>query len=426
MFVMFFMKKRMLLLISSMMVFGLCVFSEALPNSKLTNDQETLFLASFQGDLERVRDTLHYIKGKGINAQHQGFTSLHVAAQNNYKNIVELLLANGADVNVKTGKGVTALHFSAQAGYVNITQLLLATDNIDVDAKDNQGRTALHYSVRGRHEEITQLLLDADSIDVDAKDDKGRTALHVAVYKNHIGIVKLLIDHGADVNAQIYLGHTPLMVSIGSNYNTISLYLLNLEEIDLSIRNIYGQNALDLSRVEYNSIIGQKIKKRQSLKFKEDLEKGISELDLAKVKTILKTDSSNINNYLYDDVAPLHVAASHKRYFNIMIELLDIPGIDVNVETNDKVTPLHIAVMSGCIDIVISLLDNDFININAKDSTASTPLILASKYGYSNIVKLFINRKEIDLDAEDFRGRTALDHANENKRFKIVDLLINH
>ncbi len=62
--------------------------------------------------------------------------------------MIRLLLAKGADVNVKDNAGETPLHSAAMNGSVDVTTLLLA-NGADVNAKDNQGRTPLEMT-KGR------------------------------------------------------------------------------------------------------------------------------------------------------------------------------------------------------------------------------------------------------------------------------------
>ena len=68
-------------------------------------------------------------------------TLLHKAAAKGHKKIVELLLANGADVN-SNAAGATPLQFAAILGNKDVVELLLA-NGANVDAKDSEGRTPL-------------------------------------------------------------------------------------------------------------------------------------------------------------------------------------------------------------------------------------------------------------------------------------------
>ena len=66
---------------------------------------------------------------------------MHRAAYRVHKEIAELLIAEGADVNAKNVDGWTPLH-SAAAGRKEIAELLIA-NGADVNAKDDKGRTPL-------------------------------------------------------------------------------------------------------------------------------------------------------------------------------------------------------------------------------------------------------------------------------------------
>lgn len=66
---------------------------------------------------------------------------LHLASRNGHKNVVEILLAAGVNVNLLTTSG-TALHEAALFGKDNIVRTLL-NSGADVDAIDSNGYTAL-------------------------------------------------------------------------------------------------------------------------------------------------------------------------------------------------------------------------------------------------------------------------------------------
>src|ERR1035438_7582111 len=101
--------------------------------------------AAANGDLGTVKALL---KGNPGLVDKSGMTPLHWAAARGHKDVAELLLANGADVNAKnTGTtglntGLTPLHYAAGSGHKDVAELLLA-NKADVNAKSDRV-TPLH------------------------------------------------------------------------------------------------------------------------------------------------------------------------------------------------------------------------------------------------------------------------------------------
>lgn len=153
-----------------------------------------------------------------IDAMDWGMMHWEWAITNGNKDMVELLIVNGADVNAKTSPNWstpdwTPLHFAASSGKKDIAELLLAK-GANVNAKTGMEMTPLHYAVANGHKDIAELLL-AKGADVNAKDLRGggATPLHYAVGHGYKDIAELLLANGANVNAESH-GGTPLRVAI--------------------------------------------------------------------------------------------------------------------------------------------------------------------------------------------------------------------
>lgn len=73
-----------------------------------------------------------------------GFTALHWAAKKGRKDIAELLINTGIDVNMKSKGGYTALHLAVIQGRENVIASLFDS-GADVDVRDNSGRKPKHY-----------------------------------------------------------------------------------------------------------------------------------------------------------------------------------------------------------------------------------------------------------------------------------------
>ena len=166
--------------------------------------------AVWNGDLEGVQAELD----NGVDVDEKddlwGRTPLHIAAEEGHKEIAELLIAKGADVNAKDSVGFTPLHEAAFYGQNEIAELLIAK-GADVNAKDdNFVGTPLNRAAWKGHKEVVELLID-NGADVNAKSDWfERTPLHDAIWEGRKEVIELLIAKGADVNAKDDYGKTPL------------------------------------------------------------------------------------------------------------------------------------------------------------------------------------------------------------------------
>ena len=111
---------------------------------------------------------------------------------------IEVLIQQGADVNVQVNSGCTALIIASYFGREDVVGILLQ-NGADVNHKDDYGRTALIWASMEGHKETVQLLLDRGA-DVNHKNNDGYTALMKASSHARKDIVQMLLENGADAN----------------------------------------------------------------------------------------------------------------------------------------------------------------------------------------------------------------------------------
>jgi len=166
---------------------------------------DSFFTAVRNGDYPTVK--LFLLSGMNPNiADADDMTPLMYAAQNGDRLIAEILLQNGADVDiVQDGPfGKTALIYAAEFQKPEMVKFLLNYGAYP-DAQDKHGMTPLMYAARKGNPEIVKYLILIGS-DVNIRAEDGRTALIFAAQEGKSDIVKALLAAGADRNLSAKYG----------------------------------------------------------------------------------------------------------------------------------------------------------------------------------------------------------------------------
>ena len=163
---------------------------------------------------------------------------MHWAAIEGHKEIAELLIAEGADVNAKTNDGKTPLDEAINPFY-NKTEIA------NLLHKHGGKHGTIHSAVGGGDVEAVKEFLAAGA-DVNVKDKRGFTPLHWASISGHKEAVELLIDNGADVNAMRGGGGTPLSYAASWGHEEI-VELLIANGADVNVKDAFSETPLDVA-----------------------------------------------------------------------------------------------------------------------------------------------------------------------------------
>ena len=212
------------------------------------------------GNLKSAKEIEVLIQqGADVNVQNIfGATALIEATCNGLKEVAEVLLEGGADVNVKSKTGDTALIIASYCGHKEVAEVLLE-GGADMNHKDKYGNTALLWAAYKGSKDIVQMLLEKRA-DVNIKDDDGYTALMWASKAGYKEIVQLLLENGADVNAQENNGWTALMCASYCERKDIVVMLLE-KGADANIRNNRGSRVWESTNREIVNVIIEHIQK---------------------------------------------------------------------------------------------------------------------------------------------------------------------
>ncbi len=132
-----------------------------------------------------------------IDAPSSAEKSFIAAIQTNNIDAVKALLENGADVNEPAYTTKTPLHYASHSRNKEILTLMM-TEGADLEAKTEQGFTPLFYAV-GFNLDNCRILLEAGA-DVDGIDNWKRTNLNVAAAQGLTEVAAILLEFDANVN----------------------------------------------------------------------------------------------------------------------------------------------------------------------------------------------------------------------------------
>jgi cytohesin len=237
--------------------------------------------AAVEGDIIAVKQ--HLDAGTDVNAKDSArCTPLHWAAWGGHKETAELLIAKGANVNVKRDNGETPLDAAisryqtkaadllrkhggktkkeleaaepvaetsqpepstvkapeANSDKEKALELLFGT-NSTITEKDE---AFLSAAKKGKLDEVKSLL--AEGVDVDCSDAFSCTGLFWASANNHKSIVEYLIEKGANLNAGAGVGGTPLARAAYEGHVEV-VELLIAKGADVNAKDVSGGSPLD-------------------------------------------------------------------------------------------------------------------------------------------------------------------------------------
>jgi ankyrin repeat protein len=214
-------------------------------NQEATGQNLKLFNAVVAGSAAGVEGALE--KGAKPDYFHRpedNMNALHMACQEGFKEIVDMLLQAGAVVDaVAITTKSTPLIFAAGGGHTDIVTTLLEK-GASVHAVNMYGNSPLHEAAR-MSVETCKVLLEK-SADAHAVNNKGSTPLHFACYEDEdmsivSAFVELFVAAGADVNAADNKGATPLLV-LATTGNLDAIKLLISKGGDVTAKDVQGRD----------------------------------------------------------------------------------------------------------------------------------------------------------------------------------------
>jgi|WetSurMetagenome_2_1015567.scaffolds.fasta_scaffold24871_1 uncharacterized protein len=163
-------------------------------DTKTTVSKVDFFKAVKDGDVAKVKEYLEKDKSlvnavdssNGINE-----TALGIVTFAGNKELTELLIKNGANVNFQDAYGVAPIHGAARTNKLDVIKVLLE-NKADINLPTTTGKeTPLHYAARFNNPDVVKYLLDKGA-KKDDKDASGNTPYEAAKKENADKVLPLL------------------------------------------------------------------------------------------------------------------------------------------------------------------------------------------------------------------------------------------
>jgi len=229
---------------------GLAVIQTGFAFQKDVNMSQEFLKAVTQGDVARVKEMLEADaelarvrddKGvsailKAIYSGKQGVAAVllasgielnvfEAAAAGQTMRVRDLISADASRVNAFASDGFMPLGLAVFFGHPDVVEVLLAAGaDVNLASREAMKVTPLHSAAASRRAGIARLLI-AHGANVNARAENGFTPLHEAAANGDMEFAKLLLDRGADINAKTIDGKTPLTFALDGKRTDIAGFL---------------------------------------------------------------------------------------------------------------------------------------------------------------------------------------------------------
>jgi len=323
-----------------------------------------------------------------INVEGRNDGALAMAARRGHEGLVKLLLGHGAHINAQSRHYGTALNEAASTGHNTIVGILLDHD-ADIHAQDRIYGTALQAAARAGDEKVLQMLFDG-GVDVNAQPNDTACALQSAAEKGREALVETLLDKGADVDALSgYYGTALQAASYGGHEAVVKILLNKGADVD-ALSGSYGTALQAASLTGHEAVVKILLNKGADVDalsgyYGTALQAASYGRHEAVVK-ILLNKGADVNAQGGEWGSALQAASPRPA---AIVELLLEAGANANIQGGRHGPALCLAVGYPCEDVTKLLVTNGA-DINARDGLGESPLHLAVRQGNESMVKLLL------------------------------------
>ena len=325
------------------------------------------------------KEVVELLRAKGVGGGREVSRLLPIVIERGYADMATILIALGANINFNNGE---PLIVAARHGQKEIVELLVSK-GADVNAEYAEGNTPLHQAARSGRKDIAESLIDAGA-QVNGSD--GGPPLEEAVDVEDIDMIKFLLSKGADVNKGG--GWSPLHHAIHvANSDIVALLTKHGADIDQG----GAWSSLGLAAWYQPVFVGLLIDSGGNVNAVAP-KWGWTPLHCSAYGNsrgafdLLVSRGADVNARTHGEETVLHLLIQWGRKPD-QVRFVLSRGVDINAADACGWTALHRAVLYNLPEIV-DLLMAEGADVNVKDNDGRTPLWLAKERRQERIVGL--------------------------------------
>ncbi|XP_033733625.1 ankyrin-2-like [Pecten maximus] len=351
-------------------------------NAVCTSDRLTVLMRAVQHNKVNLVQRLLQVPGIDINKKSlRGDNPATLSLRSQSKEIFDMLIEAGADINITGGKGETSLLMKAIVYGINYVIKLLEK-GVNVNYTNPRNETALHFAVYAGNAHTVQALVDANADPNVGVKSNQRTPIIIAALRGYTAAVEVLAKGGADINLSSVPGYNAVHMASWNGYTAMLKSLLECEGVEHDKVTCDKNSPLGLACHRNHAAAVEMLLPRGCNVNNQDKDNDTALLyatynGMTDTVRLLLQHGADPDLWNSTNVSPLWnaVYGKHREIVklllgaNVKLEVSSI-GTNQHSHSNDPVplfpspkTTLYVAVRNECTDIVYLLLSAGY-NIN--------------------------------------------------------------
>ena len=428
----------------------------------IEHPEKKIYKAIEQNDTHKVQEKIYGGYDVDLKSSHH-LPALIYAIIHDRVDCVNLLLQNGADVNITDKSKRTPLHFAVNLCLYELIYLLLRHGS-DPKLEDDRGLSALDYALSYQDGKSIRLLNETTAVAVKkctpfecvkdaslydltkniknpselfSKNKLGQTLLHVATRSGDIKLLGYLCNKGLKIDEKDINSNTPLLYAILNFAPLHVIEFLCKKGASVEIKNRYKESPL-LAAIKHGAydIAGYLIEIGANVNIVEGVNTSLTLCHFAlhtykesapkfreiQTKLIAKGASVDISINKLHWTPLMHCATQEetpliKDHFEILIQL----GANLDRKDINGRTTLMLASSVGNSYYVQRIIEN-YADINMVDNFGWSALIFAIYYSQKEVAKQLLDAGA-DVNIVTKNGQSALQIATQFKNDYMIALL---